>query len=375
MRYRPKNRSGGALLVVLPCLLLIELMVVGALALASVQTADAGVRARQLEARVGAESAVRYALHSFAELEADTLSRGRAGQFPVPRASDAADPAIATILALGDGRFLATGTTLIADRPAGRAAAVIHAISRDSLWTLFRATLRADGDIDVRDGASVTASATAPAEADAMCSSRARQDAERANAAIVPAIALAAGRRLLIEPLAVVAGSPATSFVAQDDHERRNMRDVALALRTLGDHITPGSTFRPRPSTLDGHCVNLDPANWGDPSGITACAGYRPLIAIDGDAHFEGGAGQGILVVHGNLRIDGGARFEGAIVVAGDVSIGDATIVGSIRSSGSVEILADSRVTHAICPLWFAFASPATRRAYRTSARFWLPAP
>jgi hypothetical protein len=375
MRYAQSIRSGGALLVVLPCLLLIELMVVGALAIASVQTADAGVRARQLEARVGAESAVRYALHGFGELEADTLGPGRIGRVPVPRTSGATDSAIATILALGDGRFLASGTTIIAGRPAGRAAALIHAIPRDSLWTLFRATLRADGDIDIRDGASVTASPTAAATADAMCSSRARQDAERANAAIVPAIAVAVGRRLLIEPLAVVAGSPATTFVSPDDHERRNMRDVALALRTLGDHVAPGSTFRPRPSALDGHCVHLDPANWGDPSGITACAGYRPLIAIDGDAHIDGGAGQGMLVVHGNLRIDGGARFDGAIVAAGDVTIGDATITGSIRSSGSVETLADARVTHAICPLWLAFASPAARRAFRTSARFWLPAP
>ncbi|HEY9516454.1 MAG TPA: hypothetical protein VIQ74_12305 [Gemmatimonadaceae bacterium] len=101
---------------------------------------------------------------------------------------------------------------------------------------------------------------------------------------------------------------------------------VALATKT----IDGGKTF-----TGLGPAWYTDPvgnvfcdrkveSNWGDPEHLdtkTSCRPYFPIIHIKGDVHLSGGAGQGILLVDGNLTASGGVMFTGPVIVRGTLSV------------------------------------------------------
>ena len=79
---------------------------------------------------------------------------------------------------------------------------------------------------------------------------------------------------------------------------------------------------RPRPSyNADGSCNKGDTENWGDvnrnPLLPGKCEGYFPIIYSPGDIDFQGGTGQGILLVEGDLRVQGGFEFYGPVIVKG----------------------------------------------------------
>jgi hypothetical protein len=77
----------------------------------------------------------------------------------------------------------------------------------------------------------------------------------------------------------------------------------------------------------DGSCKTNDYYNWGDinrnPVLPGKCEGHFPVIYLRGDgansyATINGGTGQGILIVDGNLQINGTFTFYGPIIVRGN---------------------------------------------------------
>lgn len=61
--------------------------------------------------------------------------------------------------------------------------------------------------------------------------------------------------------------------------------------------------------------------NWGAPyAPSSACGDYFPIIAAAGGTRLTGGAGQGILLVNGDLDVSGGVEFYGPVVVLGTVT-------------------------------------------------------
>ena len=80
---------------------------------------------------------------------------------------------------------------------------------------------------------------------------------------------------------------------------------------------------RPRPSyKADGSCTKADTENWGDVNrailfGPGKCENYFPIIYSPGDIDFQGGRGQGILLVEGDLKVTGGFEFYGPVIVKG----------------------------------------------------------
>jgi hypothetical protein len=80
---------------------------------------------------------------------------------------------------------------------------------------------------------------------------------------------------------------------------------------------------RPRPSyNADGSCNKLDTENWGDVNRNVLlapgkCESYFPIIYSPGDIDFQGGKGQGILLVEGDLKVTGGFEFYGPVIVKG----------------------------------------------------------
>jgi hypothetical protein len=86
----------------------------------------------------------------------------------------------------------------------------------------------------------------------------------------------------------------------------------------------------------DGKCDLSAPLNWGDPlrtqGADSPCRDYFPVTHALGDLHITGGAGQGILLVDGDLTIDGGFQFFGLVLVRGAlVTTGSAAqVVGAV---------------------------------------------
>jgi hypothetical protein len=79
-------------------------------------------------------------------------------------------------------------------------------------------------------------------------------------------------------------------------------------------------------------CATDRPDNWGDPDRAGACSTWLPIVHAAGDLAVDGGAGQGVLLVDGDLAIGGGFRFTGAVIVAGtvDIGAGGASLVGGV---------------------------------------------
>jgi hypothetical protein len=68
-------------------------------------------------------------------------------------------------------------------------------------------------------------------------------------------------------------------------------------------------------------CDQSVESNWGEPSIQTdPCSNYFPIIYHYGDLALQGGRGQGILLVEGNLAATGGMVFYGPVFVTGTLS-------------------------------------------------------
>ena len=68
----------------------------------------------------------------------------------------------------------------------------------------------------------------------------------------------------------------------------------------------------------DGSCNTGDVENWGDPLNPgSTCGGYFPIIYAPGDLVLNGGVGQGILLVEGDLSVQGKFEFYGIVIVRG----------------------------------------------------------
>ncbi|NIR80895.1 MAG: hypothetical protein GWO00_21830 [Gemmatimonadetes bacterium] len=113
--------------------------------------------------------------------------------------------------------------------------------------------------------------------------------------------------------------------------ERQWSALAGIANHTVEGPIPPG---RPGPSVRDGACDRDDPLNWGDPDAPQGpCGDYFPAIHLLSDAEIgPGAAGQGILLVGGDLTLGDGARFRGLVIVRGRLS----TSGGASEISGAV---------------------------------------
>lgn len=157
---------------------------------------------------------------------------------------------------------------------------------------------------------------------------------------------------------------------------------AALASKTVPNNTT---FSRLAPSfTSGGACNTGDLANWGDPlheEANTACQSYFPIIHVTGNLKMTGGAGQGILLVDGNLNASGGVQFYGPVIVKGEFSVTGngqgARFLGGVMAA-NVD-LADSKiagnavVTFSRCALTRALNGSANPRL--DPARGWIAMP
>jgi hypothetical protein len=115
----------------------------------------------------------------------------------------------------------------------------------------------------------------------------------------------------------------------------RELAAIATLRSRASLRLPPGTALDGvGPAAANGECSVGAPDNWGDPSRSGPCGDYLPLIHAEGNLTIGGGAGQGILIVDGDLTLSGGFQFTGAVVVRGTLIVegAGATIVGGVRS-------------------------------------------
>jgi hypothetical protein len=122
----------------------------------------------------------------------------------------------------------------------------------------------------------------------------------------------------------VISGSPAIKIdaAASDTSTYFNYGEEAnwKSLTAMANVRLPSSyNVKPEPSIVGGVCV-AGLGNWGEPlraTPATACETRFPIIYSPGDLDLQGGRGQGILLVEGELKVSGGFQFYGPVIVRG----------------------------------------------------------
>ena len=155
-----------------------------------------------------------------------------------------------------------------------------------------------------------------------------------------------------------------------------DLEDFAQWARRATKVVTPGRYASIGPAGGKAGCTTEAPENWGDPTGVSACRDYRPVVLVPGDLTVVGGFGQGVLLVEGDLTVRGSFAFEGLVLVGGSFrSTGGAgRIVGSVQAGllgeGGIWLGGRARVVHSRCTL--DRAALAAGRAVPLGSRSWL---
>lgn len=116
----------------------------------------------------------------------------------------------------------------------------------------------------------------------------------------------------------------------------------------------PGGVGTPTPVRAAGEC-RPGPWNWGDPGAAPgAPCGDRFVAArAPGDLTLQGGRGQGVLAVGGDLTLADGARFHGLALVGGALRVGaGSSFHGVARARGGLEADGDATVAGSACAVF-----------------------
>lgn len=120
-----------------------------------------------------------------------------------------------------------------------------------------------------------------------------------------------------------------------------------LSVTTLvaaADSVGPVGT--PAPIDGGGTCDTGPVWNWGDPLGPNRpCGGYRPLKGRPSSLLVDGGEGQGVLVVDGDVTFRAGALHHGVVVASGRVDVLDGSVIeGRVIAFGGLLVEAGASV-------------------------------
>lgn len=359
------TRPGIVLPAVLMTLLVLELLTATTIVLALQQSALARDRALGIRAQLGARSAAALALVQWERGAYQRLSPGE--QAVTTFSLDAQTSATVTVERVSPTLFSVRAAAAVTlDRSlVSQAAAglLIGALDTGSMLAYFPAALGVGGALRLTGGSTIDAVTTA-------CTER-------------PAAALA-----LADTTALVAAGGSNMMGSPPLAERAELADPATfaGLGTVGlagllaraDRSEVGA-LELRPALVAGRCDTDAAANWGAPLDSThACANYFPLIHAAGDLAVRSGAGQGILVVEGDLAFDTGTEFHGLILVRGRIlAAPGARIRGSalIQGAGRVSQLHGAHVIFDACLMKNALGrSPALNRPIFRRNRIWIPA-
>lgn len=100
-----------------------------------------------------------------------------------------------------------------------------------------------------------------------------------------------------------------------------------------------GTLAAPGPVDRRGRCATEVSLNWGDPTGAVAvCRSHRVALRRTGTLRVDGGVGQGLVVVDGDLVLRN-TVFDGVLIATGRVTVGaGARVTGWVHGEGGVVV-------------------------------------
>ncbi|MGD2045055.1 MAG: hypothetical protein PVH96_02435 [Gemmatimonadota bacterium] len=107
----------------------------------------------------------------------------------------------------------------------------------------------------------------------------------------------------------------------------------------------------PAPDEALGACLVDEPWVWGDPDQPwRPCGPVVPMRASLGELEVEGGVGQALLVVDGDLSLTAGARYYGLVLVRGMLRLeGGAHFEGMALARDGVDVASSSSLVGSEC--------------------------
>lgn len=160
--------------------------------------------------------------------------------------------------------------------------------------------------------------------------------------------------------------------------------DKLKALATLIlTNSNPAATAPAYTATVPQRCNSAIETNWGEPTPVLAtdpCFNYFPIIYHNGNLKLQGGRGQGILLVEGDLTASGGMVFYGPVFVTGTLSTtGNSgqgakfyggVIAGNVALDDITKLAGGALVSYSSCAIRRALANTATPGAL--AERSWV---
>ena len=129
--------------------------------------------------------------------------------------------------------------------------------------------------------------------------------------------------KLTISGSGAIAGEPDSTVDATlNSSEMKETFDKLKALATLiVSNPNPPDIVPAYTASIPPRCDTDVESNWGEPLLPTdPCFDYFPIIYHSGNLKLQGGRGQGILLVEGDLTASGGVVFYGPVFVTGTLS-------------------------------------------------------
>jgi hypothetical protein len=170
-----------------------------------------------------------------------------------------------------------------------------------------------------------------------------------------------------------MAPAPATASVG-DPATALSLGLVAFDDLLRSADVTVAGSGTPLAAESLGACLLDEPWGWGDPDRPwRPCGGHLPLRAAEGDLRVDGGSGQGMLVVDGDLELTGGARYHGLLVVRGVLRVeSGSTFEGMVLAGGGVSLGGGATLRGSAC--WAVRALDAYRESWGRWVRIADPA-
>jgi Tfp pilus assembly protein PilX len=164
--------------------------------------------------------------------------------------------------------------------------------------------------------------------------------------------------------------------------EMKQAFDKLKALATLiVTNSNPAATVPAHTVSVPPKCDTSVQTNWGEPILKTdPCFDYFPIIYHNGDLKLQGGRGQGILLVEGDLSASGGMVFYGPVFVTGTLSTtGNSgqgakffggVIAGNVALDDLTKLAGGALVSYSSCAIRRALQNTATPTAL--AERSWV---
>jgi hypothetical protein len=371
------SRSGVVLPIVLLALLIVEILAAGTFALAHMQHSLARERVNALRAQVAARSGAAELASHWSGGFYQTVTPGT-GSVVLSDALDAHARFTTTLERLTPTLFLLHGNGFAGPLPADEARATagyliaVHDIA--AIAAQFSAALTSVGGVQLTGNAVVSSD-------QATLLPYGWSASECASWLPLPVAmpALVVGReRGECVITALLTGQPAVleqSSLAQMPQDKLGQLDFA-ALHALADRVESGS-LQLSALAVTGTCTTAAAANWGAPlDQAHPCANYFPLIFAPADLAIASGAGQGVLIVDGDLTLGPGAQFFGVVLVKGRIVANTGALISGTAwaGSGDPSLLLGASILRSNCAVSRALAlAPGLNRAVPRRPRSWVP--